>query len=55
MLQIVESECRQVYLSVVRPLLAQRLTGMMEHGDFTAEVRLFKREKEDKGRPARMR
>lgn len=38
MLQLVEADTRQVYVSVVNPLLAARLAGMMEHGDFTAQV-----------------
>lgn len=43
MLQLVESDCRQVYLYVVNPLLAKRLAGMMEHGDFTSSVTKIKR------------
>lgn len=38
MLQLVEADTRQVYISVVNPLLSARLAGMMEHGDFTAQV-----------------
>lgn len=39
MLQLVDSDSRKVYLDVVNPLLAQRLAGMMELGDFSAQVR----------------
>lgn len=38
MLQLVEADTRQVYISVVNPLLSARLAGMLEHGDFTAQV-----------------
>lgn len=38
MLQLVEADTRQVYISVVNPLLTARLAGMMEHGDFTPQV-----------------
>ena len=38
MLQLVEADTRQVYISVVNPLLSARRAGMMEHGDFTAQV-----------------
>lgn len=49
MLQLVEADTRQVYISVVNPLLSARLAGMMEHGDFTAQVRgdsLFTRQRD---------
>lgn len=38
MLQLVEADTRQVYISVVNPLLSARLAGMLEHGDFTVQV-----------------
>ena len=39
MLQLPEADCRQVHLDVVSPLLAQRLTAMVEKADFSREVR----------------
>lgn len=39
MLQLVDSDSRKVFLDVVNPLLAQRLAGMVELGDFSAQVR----------------
>lgn len=39
MLQLDESDYRQVYFSVVNPRVALRLGSMMEHGNLTASVR----------------